>query len=157
MSVKYLLFKKRVKRKLSDVWYFLMRPLSTWLFKSSDLRREEFRDSLTMERAVDLVARDIVRFCVKYNRDPYTLLSAEHYNNEYGNVIYMRTLYRYLANSKAKTAYFKFTDERDTFYELIIEKLKRTKGIELVDVSEDFEGEYYLKGLHWAYEIRIIS
>lgn len=157
MSVKSILFTKRVKRKLSDVWYWLASPLSTWLFKSSDRRREAFRDSLTIERAVDLVARDIVMFCVKYNREPYTLLSAEYYNNEYGNVIYMRTLYRYLANSKAKTAYFKFTDERDTFYELIVEKLKRTKGIELVDVSEDFEGEYYIKGLRWAYEIRIVS
>lgn len=146
---------RRIRKGLSDVWYVCMSPIAKLIQAVEDGRRDRFKESLTEDRAVGYVVDDLVRYLVRYPKDCTVLLSAEYYGNDYANVIDVRTLYRDLRSNKAKTSFFKFKGH--SFYDRVLEGLREVEGIELVDCRSDFDSSHYVRGLRWAYEVKLID
>lgn len=152
-KVKRLKTRRRIRKFVSGLWYTCMSPVAKLIQVVEDGRRDQFEESLTEDRAVEYVVDELVRYLVRYPKDGTILLSAEHYGEDFANVIDIRTLYRILRSSKAKTSFFKFKGK--SFYDIVLEGLRNVEGVELEDCRSEFESRHYVSGLRWAYTIKL--
>lgn len=152
-KVKRLKTRRRIRKFVTGVWYACMSPVAKLIEVVEDGRRNRFEESLNEDRAVEYVVDELVRYLVRYPKDGTIILSAEHYGEDFANVIDIRTLYRILRSSKAKTSFFKFKD--NSFYDIVLEGLRNVEGVELEDCRSEFESRHSVSGLRWAYKIKL--
>lgn len=145
---------KDLSKKFSKKWYRMMKPLATYLSKREERKYQEFKDSITEDKAIKWIAKDIVKYLIRYNGQKVRLIVADYINDDDFSGTHCLVFDRYslIRSKKARRAYFKFN--RNTEFQMkVVQQLKKTKGVTVEEVKEEFKPYMHIKGYVMTYKI----
>lgn len=144
-----------IQKKLSNAWYWLMKPIN--LYYSTERENAKYnkkKDKITEEQAIKWVAESMAKYLVRNSQSKMNILVAEYFNREdfwgYESLSYIES--HKMRNDKARMAYhkYKWTVERQL---KIIAALEAMTGIQVtkeeVEISwrkvTDYQGVYVIE------------
>lgn len=132
----------------------MMKPLASLLLKRENEKYQKLKDSMTMEQTAKLIAKDIVKYLVKYDREVFFLV-ASYFDEEdfsgYKGIGYNSSL---IKNRKASIGRYKFNKSVELQL-MIIDELRKNKNISIERKIEQFPPYRIVRDYEATYIISI--
>lgn len=144
-----------IRKRLSDSWYWLMKPIALYYStERENARYNKRKDKITEEQAIKWVAESMAKYLVKSRNSKMSILVADYFNREdfwgYESLRYIEP--HKMRNEKARMAYHKYhwTIEQQL---AVIKELEAMKGVQVtkeeVEIKwrkiTNYQGVYVIK------------
>lgn len=137
--------KVKALKGLSESWYFITRPIA--IFLDSDFlkeRKNKKKDRITEEQAFKWISEDIIRYCIKYNREIECMVCKWASRDDWGNGASFSNFSTYIDRKKTEMAYYKYRMDIERQLRFV-EYLKGVKSLEITEKVEEISGIYRIE------------